>query len=364
MSRIFDEMFSFENLDKAFQQSLKEGGKYKEEALFFQRNETANLMSLRDSLYDRSYTFSGYHEFNVYEPKERVINAPHYIDKIVQLAMGNVLNEIFMPTFINESYACMVDRGTHKAVEKVQQNLRKAKREYGEDAYICKFDVQKFFYSIDREVLKVIYRKKIKDEDVLWIMDLITDSGSLIDELGVPLGNSMSQLYANVYLDQLDQYCKRYLGYKYYVRYADDVIIVLPSKLEAQKAKNECIKFVREQLNMEESKEKTQVYPIKQGVNAYGFKIHPTHRLLRNDSKKKIKRKIKKMPASIARGSMSIETANTMLGSWSGHARYADSMNFVHGILNRRTYIMVEDKTLKINEEELLLYIEKTKSLN
>lgn len=364
MSILFNKIFSYENLEEAYEKSLKGDAKFKREALIFQRNETINLVRLRNSLYNRTYEFGNYTTFKVYEPKERVINAPQYKDKIVQLALGNVLNDIFVPTFIPESYACMKGRGTHKAVKKVQNNLRKAKWKYGDNAYICKFDVHKFFYSIDRDILKRVYRKKIKDEDVLWVMDVITDSGAMIDDVGIPLGNSMSQLYANIYLDQLDQYCKRYLGYKYYVRYADDVIIVLPNKEEAQKAKELCVRFVREQLNMKESPEKTQIYPIKQGVNAYGFKIHPTHRLLRNDSKKSIKRKVKKMPKSIAEGRMTIEKANQMLASWSGHAKHASSRNFIQSILDRRSYIKLENDILKINEEELKCYIEQMKNIS
>lgn len=359
---LFDKIFSLENLETAYKQSLKAGGKFKHEALIFQRNETVNLERLRKSLYNRTYRFSGYNTFKVYEPKERVINAPHYKDKIVQLALNHILKDIFVPTFISDSYACMDNRGTHKAVEKVQKNIRKAYWEFGSEAYVCKVDVSKFFYSIDRDILKVLYRKKIKEPDVLWAMDIIIDSGALVDDVGLPLGNTMSQLCANIYLDTLDQYCKRFLGYKYYVRYADDVIIMLPNKGEAQRAVDLCEKHINTQLNLIANPKKTQIFPIDQGVNAYGFKIYRSHRLLRDDSKKKLKRKIKKMPKLIAQERMTVEKANQMLGSWSGHAKYASSINFMQSILDKRPYIMLDKKQLKINEEELNCYIEKMKS--
>lgn len=361
MSILFKKIFSWDNLEKAYNKALEEKGKYNIEALIFQRNETANLNRLRNSLINGTYKFSGYITFKVFEPKERIINAPYFEDKIVQLALNNVMKDIFVPSFIKESYACMDDRGTHKAVDKVQSHLRKAYWEWGEDAYICKADVRKFFYSIDRDILKVLYRKKIKDADVLRVIDEIIDSGALVSEVGLPLGNTLSQLCANIYMNEFDQYCKRYLGYKYYVRYADDVIIILPNKAEAVKAKQEFIDFLNERLNMEHNTQKTQVFPINQGVNAYGFKVYRTHRLLRNDSKKKIKRKIKKMPRLIAIGRMSITTADTMLASWSGHAKYASSRNFAQNILDRRPYIKLENDVLKINEEELNCYIETMK---
>jgi len=364
MSILFNKIFNYENLEKAYQKSLSEQGKYKYEAMVFQRNETANLKRLQRSLYSGAYKFSGYITFKVFEPKERIINAPYYEDKIVQLALNEVLKDIFVPTFIKESYACMDDRGTHKAVDQVQRNLRQAHWKWGNQAYICKADVRKFFYSIDRDILKRIYRKKIKEPDVLRVMDEIIDSGALISEVGLPLGNTLSQLCANIYMNAFDQYCKRYLGYKYYVRYADDIIIILPNKKEAQQAKIEFETYLRERLKMEPNTQKTQVFPINQGVNAYGFKIYRTHRLLRNDSKKKIKRKIKKMPRLISQGRMSITTANTMLASWSGHAKYASTLSFVQSILDRWPYIKLENDILKINEEELNCYIETTKQTN
>lgn len=364
MSNLFNKIFSLENLEKAYKDTLKESGKYKVEAIKFQRNETVNLLRLRKSLYEGSYRFSGYETFKVYEPKVRIINAPHYKDKIVQLALNNVLKGIFEQSFINESYACMDKRGTHKAVDQVQKNLRQAYWEWGDKAYICKADVRKFFYSIDRDILKRLIRKKIKEKDVLWVIDEIIDSGDLIDSVGLPLGNTLSQLCANIYLNEFDQYAKRYLGYKYYVRYADDIVIILRNKKEAQKAKQEFINFLNIRLNMEHNVQKTQVFPINQGVNAYGFKIYRTHRLLRNNSKKAIKRKIKKMPYLINEGKLPITTANTMLASWAGHAKHASSRNFIKSILKNRPYIMLENDVLKINEEEIKCYIETTKAKN
>lgn len=364
MSILFDEIFSWKNIEKAYKDSLKGTGKFNVEAMKFQRNETVNLMRLRQSLYNGTYHFSGYDTFKIYEPKVRIINAPHYQDKIVQLAMNNILKDIFEPSFIKESYACMENRGTHAAVEQVQRNLRQAHFKWGDEAYICKGDVRKFFYTIDRDILKGLYRKKIKEPDVLRVMDEIINSGALIDKVGLPLGNTLSQLCANIYLNEFDQYAKRYLGYKYYVRYGDDVIIILPNKEEAQKAKDEFTTFIKDRLKLDHNRKKTQIFPINQGVNAYGFKVHRTHRLLRDDSKQKIKRKIKKMPKLIAEERMSVATANTMLSSWSGHARYASSRNFIQNILKNRSYIKLVDDILKIDEEELNCYIKKMNYLS
>lgn len=348
-------MFRLSNLINAYEKSLKNGGRYNIETLKFSRNAMVNLKILQKNLYDRTYKFSGYNTFNVYEPKERIINAPYYQDKIVQLAMHEVLSEKFIPTFISHSYACMADRGTHAAVNQVEKNLKVAKWKWGDEAYVCRVDVRRFFYSIDRDILKEQYRRVINEEDVLWVMDTIVDSGAAIDEVGLPLGNTLSQLCANIALNDLDQYCKRYLGYKYYVRYADDVVIVLPNKEAAQEAKENCMSFLVKHLNLEANKRKTQIFPINQGCNAFGFKIFTTHKLLRNDSKKAIKRKIKKMPRLIAKDLLTIEKANEMLASWSGHARHANSYNFIMSIVERRPYIKYDKNrgVLTINKKEL-----------
>lgn len=353
MSLLFEQMFSIESLEKAFRHATRGVEKYSREALIFAENETENLLALRESILNGTYRFSGYYKFTIFEPKERIIHAPHFQDKIVQLTMNNHLRDIFIPRFIPESYSCLPDRGTHKAVDKVQSNLRKGRRYWGDSAYILKIDVKKFYYTIDRDILKQIYRRIIKEQDVLAMMDEITDSAAAIGPVGVPLGNTMSQLYSNMYLDRLDQACKRFWGYKLYVRYADDIIIVLPDKASAQLAKERCVAFLAERLRLTANKNKTQIFPIQQGVNAYGFKIYCTHKLLRDDSKKRIKRKIKKMPQLLKEGRITVDKCNQMLGSWSGHAKHGDSHNFKTRILEKRPYIKMEDGILKIDETKL-----------
>ena len=353
MSLFFDEIFSMDNLEKAYKRTLTEGGKFRNEALIFQRNETVNLVRLQKLMYSGKYKFSGYEHFEVFEPKRRVINAPMYKDKIVQAALSIKLNELYNPKFIFDSYSCIEGKGTHKAVAKVQKNIRSAHDKWGDDAYIVKVDVSKFFYSIDRVIIKDLYRKVIKDDDVLTVLDEIVNSAQEIDDIGLPLGNSVSQLCANIYLNELDQYCTRFLHYKYYVRYADDIVIIRPNKTEAQKAKAECIAYLSDKLNLVANPKKSQIFPITQGINAFGFKIYTTHKLLRNDSKKKIKRKVKKIPRLVANDLMTVEKANQILGSWSGHAMYADSHRFIQSILDRRSYIRLDGNIMKINEEEL-----------
>ena len=344
-----------DNIESAYRKSLKGDNKYTREAILFSRNETYNLRALRQSLIDETYRFSGYIRFTVYEPKERLIDAPGFKDKTVQLAVNNVLKEIYQPCFIYDSYASLDGKGTHRCIDRIQHFMRKAKWEYGEGAYIVKVDVRKFFYSIDRAILKGILSWKVKCEKTLRLLYHIIDSADAIDPLGLPLGNTLSQLWANTYLDKLDQYCKRRLRLKYYVRYMDDVIIIVKDRETARGVVAQVTAFLRDRLRLDVNKDKTKIFPIRQGVNAIGFKIHATHRLLRNDSKKKIKRKAKKMRRLIAEGRMTVEKAEQILNSWKGHAGHGNSYNFVRRLIERNDYIYLDQKgrlkvdTTKIN---------------
>lgn len=349
---IFDRIVDENNIEKAYRKSLRGGNKYNTEALIFSLNETYNLNRLRQSLIDETYEFGGYIRFKVYEPKERIIDAPHFEDKIVQLAINNVLKEVYQPCFVHDSYACLDNKGTHRCVDRIQYFLRKAKWEYGADAYIAKIDARKFFYSIDREILKNFFPKKIKCKKTLRLLYHIIDSADEIGTLGLPLGNTLSQISANVYLNKVDQYCKRKLGLKYYVRYMDDIFIIVENRKKAKEARGLVTMFMKTELALDINKNKTKIFPIAQGVNAVGFKIYLTHKLLLNDSKKKIKRKTKKMRELIIEGKMTEEKAEQILNSWLGHAKHGNSYNFIQLLLERNDYIFMDEKdVLKIDRQ-------------
>lgn len=351
---LFNKIIDEENLYRAYNKTLKGKGKYKTEAMKFSLNETYNLKNLKQSLVDETYTFDGYTRFPVYEPKMRIVDAPHFKDKIVQLAINNVLKEIYYNCFIYDSYACIDGKGTHKCAKRIHYFIKNAKWEYGEEAYIIKLDIRKFFYSIDRDILKELLKKKIKCKKTLRLLYKVIDSADVIDPLGLPLGNTLSQICANIYMNEVDQYAKRKLGLKYYVRYADDFVIIVKNKNKANEIVGLIERFINEKLHLNLNKNKSKIFPINQGVNAIGYKIHATHMLLRNDSKKKIKRKVKAMPYLVKEGEMKVEKAEQMLNSWKGHADYASSHNFIQKLINRSNFIYLDNKgSLKINSDKV-----------
>lgn len=353
-NELFSKIIDRENIYKAYKKSLKSDGKYNCEAMEFALNETENINKLMQSLVDETYEFDGYIRFPVFEPKERIVDAPHFKDKVVQLAINNVLKEVYNPSFIFDSYACIDGKGTHKCVDRISHFIRKAKWEYGEDAYIIKLDIKKFFYSIDRDILKSILPKKIRCKKTIDLIFKIIDSAELISPLGLPLGNTLSQICANIYMNELDQYYKRKLSLKYAVRYMDDMIIIVKNKDIARDVFKKINAFVEDELHLQLNKNKSKIFPINQGVNAVGYKIYATHRLLRNDSKKKIKRKIKAMPALISEGKLTVKKAEQMLDSWLGHASHANSYNFIQKLLEKHSFLYLTDKNvLKINTNNL-----------
>lgn len=337
---LYEKIVAYDNLLFAYKQTIKGARKFRKDAVLFSMAEDVNIVNLWKELKTGKYQIGEYVRFKVYEPKERLVSAPRIRDKIVQFATHNVIKDVYKDVFIKDSYACLEDRGTHRAVDTVQRYMRIAEREWG-DGWIVKFDISKFFYTIDREILKRILRKKIACKKTLWLLDQIIDS-SPEGEVGIPLGNVTSQDFANIYLNELDQYVKRYLGIKYYVRYMDDCIAIVPTKEEAKLLKERMILFLRTKLNLKENEKKTQIFPLKQGVNAYGFKIWTTHRKVRDQSKRAMKRRIKAMDRKLKAGLLTEKEVKQAVDSWLGHARHSNSYNLAKKIFAPYPYINVE----------------------
>ena len=353
-TNLIDAITDKDNFKEAYKKVRKGDNKYKRDAVIFYEDYVGNLENLRQSIINGTYEFGEYNRFLVYEPKERIINAPGFNDKLVQMAIHNVIKKTYYKKFIYDSYSCIDNKGTHACAKKIQRNLKQTKWLWGEEATIIKIDISKFFYAINREILKEIISKDLECDYTINLLYKIIDSADSIDKLGLPLGNSFSQLGANIYMDKVDNYAKRKLGLQFYVRYADDIVIVVENKTKANEVLDSITEFIEEIMDLELNTNKTKTFPIMQGVNAIGYKIYPTHMLLRNESKKKLKRKIKAMPRLIKEGRMTILKAEQMLNSWKGHAEYANTDNFVKSIENRFPFVYLDHRgKFRIKESEV-----------
>ena len=224
--------------------------------------------------------------FYISEPKVRRIEKSRYIDRIVhRFVVDNFFIPYFVPTFINTSYACLKDRGMHKACLDVKKTMLHCKRIWGE-YYILKMDVKKYFDNINKNILYEILKRKIKDKKLLWLLEEIIYSNE--GTKGLPIGNYTSQMFANIYLNEMDQYIKHELHCKWYFRYMDDGIILIETKDEARRILKNIQVFLKEKLELELNS-KTQIFKDKQGVNFCGYKINEYRLKIRDKRKKKIK---------------------------------------------------------------------------
>lgn len=269
--QLFEKMFTLEALYAAYVSARK--GKRKKRATFlFEQDLGSNLQRLYDELQRGVYRVRPYKVFHVNDPKSRLIFAPHFRDVIVQHAMYAVLYPIMDKTFHFESFGCRIGKGTHRAADHAQANLRMSP----EGSYILQFDIRKFFYRIDREILRVIWEKKIKDTR---IVNMIMMFAEYPDKTGIPIGNLLSQLGALVYLNPMDEFIKRELKIKYYSRYVDDFILFGLTHAQAVLYRDKIRSWIYDNLNLELSK--WVIQPVKRGVNFVGFRTWRKTRFVR-----------------------------------------------------------------------------------
>ena len=315
---LYEHSFSKEALYSAYLDARK--GKRKKAGTFeFEKNIGAQIHALHLELKSGSYRPRPYKVFEVREPKLRTIYAPHFRDLVVQHAIYRVIYPLFDKTFIDHSYACRKGKGTHAASAYTQKEMRK----YDGELYYVKLDVKKFFYCIDRDILKKLFEKKIKDKKFVELMMQFTDIGT---PEGIPIGNLLSQIYALVYMNPVDQFIKRELKAKSYVRYVDDMVIIGVSRDEAVHIKNEVEKLLHSSLNLEYSF--WIISKIKRGINFVGYRTWKSVKFVRKHSMYKFRKAVKKSK---------IESITSLIGHAKGTAtlRYFKKILIEHEILNQ-----------------------------
>lgn len=239
------------------------------------------LNVLRDGI----YIPSRFREFTVTDPKKRLVLALPYVDRIVhQWLIEEFIKPYYLPRFIKDSYACIPGRGSHAAVKCIQGYMRDMRQRQGK-YYIVKMDISKYFYNIDRDVLFKILKRVITNQQLLDLLHTIIFSDEA--RVGIPIGNYTSQYFANIYLNELDQYCKHNLGVKYYVRYMDDFILLAPNKRKARRWYRAIQRYAEGYLHLKLNP-KSCFYPSSHGLDFVGYKIMNNCLRLRQRSKRKL----------------------------------------------------------------------------
>lgn len=293
------------------------------------------LGKIRKSLIDRTYKTSDYAVFKVYEPKEReIFRLPYYPDRIVHHAILNVLKPIWDEIFIYDVYSSIKGKGIHAAIDQLKSFLRNRQA----TEYCLQFDVAKFYPTVDHDIMLNRVKHKIKDPDLLWLLEEIIRSPS--GNKGIPIGNYTSQYLANVYLNKFDHWIKHTLGVDYYVRYADDGVILGGNKSKLHAIKDAISRYLNQNLKLSLNP-KTQVYPVDdRGIDFLGYRTFRNYVLLRKRAAKKFKRKLKTIKNYWRQFSSQHIMSSVM--SFVGWIQHADGYNFI------KNYLLTDQKVVKI----------------
>jgi len=288
-----------------------------------------------------------YREFTIYERKPRKISAAPYRDRVVHHALCNIIEPIFERMFVYDSYACRKDKGTHKAVNRFTEYSKKNK-------YIFKCDVRKYFPSIDHDILFRKFKRKIKCKDTLWLIKTIIDHSNPQEKVfdyfegddlfspykrkkGIPIGNLTSQFFANVYLNDLDHYIKEVLRCRFYIRYVDDIVVFHNCKERLWEINKAIKKYLcKERLKLHPKK--LFVAPVSVGIDHLGYRVYPTHRLLRKDNSIRFRKSLKEMSKLYKDGIVEWDKINASVQSWIGHARHADTYRLRNSIFKQISF--------------------------
>lgn len=277
-------------------------------------NVDSNLSELQVLLQSKTFKTSPYQTFTVFEPKERLVfRLPYFPDRIAHHAIMNVLEPIFVSVFTTDTYSCIKGKGIHAAVNRMKHYLK----DVSGTQFCLKLDIKKFYPNIDHQILKQLLRKKIKDQDLLWLLDEIIDSAD-----GLPIGNYLSQYLANFYMAYFDHWIKEELKEKYYFRYADDIVILSNDKAHLHRLLFQIKQYLTDNLKLN-VKENYQVFPVSsRGIDFLGYKFFHTHTLLRKSIKKNFARKISKTKSTAS------------IASYKGWAKHCNSTNLLKKLLN------------------------------
>ena len=324
--QLWPRITAFETLHDAYLKARK-GKRYTPGVLRFSARLEERLLGLQEELQKRRYRISPYHRFSVYEPKKREVAALPFREQVAQHALIAVVEPIFDTRFIYASYACRAGKGTHAGADRITNWLRRAHRMWPQ-TYVLKADVKSYFASVDHAILKDLLRRRIQCDGTLWLMDLFIDSWNAETGRGIPIGNLTSQLYANIYLHELDRFVKHELRQRFYLRYMDDFVVIGPDKTGLNVVRTRIDRFLREHLRLRLNS-RTSIFPERQGVDFLGYRIWRTHRLLRKRSVRRMRRRIR----AWRKGKVEAEEMEASVAAWLGHAEHANTYNLQRKLL-------------------------------
>lgn len=323
MVHTYSDIISVENFCLAWQEFIV-GKKKKPDVQMFNRNLMDNIVELHQLLVNKTYCHGGYENFYVTDPKRRHIHKATVRDRLLHHAVYRILYPFFDNTFIADSFSCRNEKGVHKGINCFRKLANQVSRNYTRPGWVLKCDIQKFFASIDHQVLLSTLQAYIPDQDIIWLLQNIIASfyTELKPGVGLPLGNLTSQLFANVYMNRFDQWVKHKLKAKYYARYADDFVFLSNDKLWLENIIPQINNFLHTELKLSLHPNKLFLKTITSGVDFLGWVNFPDHRILRATTRRRMLARIKINPTE--------ETLQSYLGLL-GHGNAKKNTNDLLG---------------------------------
>ncbi len=300
----YDNIITVEKLLKAWQEFLRDK-KDRKDVILFQAKLMDNIFDLHDDLKNKTYIHGEYHAFNISDPKPRIIHKATVRDRLLHHLIYQELYEYFDRKFIYNSYSCRIRKGTHKALNRFREFSSKVSKNNTKTCFVLKCDIKKFFANIDHKILKEILSKTVFDNQILWLLSQVIDSFSAKSDIkiGLPLGNLTSQLLVNIYMNEFDQFVKRELKVKYYIRYADDFVILHDDKKYLEELLPKINDFLQKELKLQLHPNKVFIKTFASSVDFLGWVHFPKHRVLRTSTKRRMFKRLKENPKEESRQS-------------------------------------------------------------
>lgn len=330
------ELVSIENIFAAWD-GFKKGKRNKLDVMFFERHLEDELFQLQTELSTQTYVHQPYSQFHVWDPKFRVIHKAEVRDRVVHHVLFNYLEPLFQPSFIRQSYACQKGKGLHLGVEELAGALRTASKNYTRIVWCLKLDIRKFFDSIDHEILLSLLGKRVGEVEVFKLLVQVVRSYSSTQGVGkgIPIGNLTSQIFSNIYLNELDHFVKNELQERFYFRYADDFILVHPERAYLERMLPLIQEFVVERLRLVVHPNKIILRKFSQGIDFLGYVLLPHYRVLRTKTKRRMFQRMSQQVADFNEGLVDDFSLQQSLQSYLGLLKHCSGYELGEGLKNQ-----------------------------
>jgi len=363
LENVFDEMTSFEWLEKSYRKARRQK-RFRPDVLKFSADLDTNLLNIQKQLQAEAFRFGPYRKHWVYIPKKRMVMALPFESRVVQWAIYLMLKPFYQGLMIEDSYACLDRKGSLAAVQRLQYWLRQIENKPGQWYYL-KLDISKYFYRVDHAVLLDILAQRVKDERLMRLMENIiccdsekfglprfmgpddVEMEEWLGDVGMPIGNLTSQLFANIYLNELDWFCKHWLHAHFYDRYMDDIVILSNSKAQLHEWRSSIEAFLAEKLHLDLNC-KTAIRPVSCNIEFVGYIVNAKSLRLRKQTVRRMKSAFHGICRRYFTGDLTKEEFERRVASYKGMMKHTDSAS----LRQRMNEIYLHEKRKAMNNEQ------------